>query len=378
MPSTAALDVKLDGTRLLIAARGRWIAQEAHRLEVFADEALRQGDPIARAEIDLSEITRLDTLGARLLEAVRAGLIARGAEVDYRAASEAQRALLHEVAARAGTKPPPPVSTNAVVDWLADMGGAVRETGASVAEMIAFLGAMIVTAGRIIARKGRFRWPSVVHQMELIGFRAVPIIMLISFLVGCIIAQQTIFQLQQFGASLYVVDLIGILMLREIGVLLTAIMVAGRSGSAITAELGSMKMREEIDAMRVMGFDPMEVLVVPRIIALMIGVPLLGFLASMAGIFGGFLVSWGYGDISPATFLERLRDSIWISTFMVGVVKAPVMGLVVGMIACIEGFKVKGSAESLGRQTTSSVVKAIFTVIVLDGIFAMVFAELGY
>jgi phospholipid/cholesterol/gamma-HCH transport system permease protein len=202
--------------------------------------------------------------------------------------------------------------------------------------------------------------------------------MLISFLVGCIIAQQTIFQLERFGASVFVVDLIGILMLREVGLLLAAIMIAGRSGSAITAEIGSMRMREEIDAMRVMGLNPNEVLVLPRLIALVFGLPLLAFLASMAGIFGGGLTSWLYGGITPEAFLERLREAIGLNTFFVGLIKAPFMALIIALIACIEGFKVKGSAESLGRHTTASVVKSIFMVIVVDGLFAMFFGAIRY
>ena len=191
-----------------------------------------------------------------------------------------------------------------------------------------------------------------------------PIIVLISFLVGCIVAQQGIFQLQKFGATAFVVDLVGILVLRELGVLLTSIMVAGRSGSAFTAEIGSMKMREEIDALRVMGLDPMEVLIMPRILALVIGLPLLTFISAIAALFGGGITAWIYGDISPDVFLSRLRAAIGINTFLVGLIKAPFMALIIGIIASIEGLAVEGSAESLGRHVTSSVVKAIFMVIV--------------
>jgi phospholipid/cholesterol/gamma-HCH transport system permease protein len=206
----------------------------------------------------------------------------------------------------------------------------------------------------------------------------VPIITLISFLVGAIIAQQGIFQLQRFGATTFVVDLVGILVLRELGVLLTSIMVAGRSGSAFTAEIGSMKMREEIDALRVMGLDPVEVLILPRLLALVISLPLLTFISSMAALFGAMLVAWFYGDISPDVFLVRLRESIGLNTFLVGLIKAPFMALVIGVIACIEGMRVKGSAESLGQRVTSSVVKAIFMVIVMDGLFAIFFAAIDF
>jgi phospholipid/cholesterol/gamma-HCH transport system permease protein len=175
-----------------------------------------------------------------------------------------------------------------------------------------------------------------------------------------------------------VVNLVGILTLRELGVLLTSIMIAGRSGSAFTAEIGSMKMREEIDALRVMGLDPVEVLVLPRILALVIGLPILTFISSMAALFGGGLVAWIYGGISPDAYLTRLQQAISMSSFMVGLIKAPFMALVIGLIASLEGLAVQGSAESLGRQVTSSVVKSIFMVIVVDGLFAMFFAAIRY
>ena len=181
-----------------------------------------------------------------------------------------------------------------------------------------------------------------VHQLDNVGWRAVPIILLITFLIGCIIAQQGIFHFRKFGADIYVVDMVGILVLREIGVLIVAIMVAGRSGSAYTAELGSMKMREEIDALRTMGFDPVEVLILPRIVALIIGVPILTFLGSMAALYGGGLVCWLYGGIDPDIFLSRLKEAISLDTFEVGMIKAPFMALVIGVVACVEGHGGEG------------------------------------
>jgi phospholipid/cholesterol/gamma-HCH transport system permease protein len=208
-------------------------------------------------------------------------------------------------------------------------------------------------------------------------WRAVPIVVLITFLIGCIVAQQGIFHFRKFGADVFVVDMLGVLVLRELGVLLVAIMVAGRSGSAYTAELGSMKMREEIDALRTMGFDPIEVLIVPRMIALVLAMPILTFLGVIAALYGGGLVAWLYGGVDPDAFLLRLRDAISIDHFTVGMIKAPVMAMVIGIVACVEGLAVEGSAESLGQHTTSSVVQGIFFVIVMDGIFAIFFASIG-
>jgi phospholipid/cholesterol/gamma-HCH transport system permease protein len=222
-----------------------------------------------------------------------------------------------------------------------------------------------------------FRLTSAVHQLDRVGLQAVPIILLITFLIGGIIAQQGFFHFRKFGADQYVVDMVGILVLREIGVLLVAIMVAGRSGSSYTAELGSMKMREEIDALRTMGLDPVGVLILPRILALVIALPALTFLGSMAALFGGGVVASLYGDMGPDIFIARLKEAISLAHFKVGMIKAPFMALVIGLVACTEGLKVKGSAESLGMQTTASVVKSIFLVIVLDGLFAIYFAAIG-
>jgi phospholipid/cholesterol/gamma-HCH transport system permease protein len=216
-----------------------------------------------------------------------------------------------------------------------------------------------------------------VYHLYRVGWQAVPIIFLITFLIGGIIAQQGIFHFRKFGADAYVVDMVGILVLREIGVLIVSIMVAGRSGSAYTAELGSMKMREEIDALRTMGRDPVNILVLPRVIALVCALPILTFLGSMAALYGGGLVAWLYGGMSPDIFIARLREAVSVTHFEVGIIKAPFMALVIGTVACSEGFRVKGSAESLGLQTTTSVVKSIFLVIVLDGLFAVFFASIG-
>jgi phospholipid/cholesterol/gamma-HCH transport system permease protein len=239
------------------------------------------------------------------------------------------------------------------------------------------LGAVTVAALRAISRPWTFRLTSMVHHLDNVGWRAVPIILLITFLIGCIIAQQGIFHFRKFGADIYVIDMVGILVLREIGVLIVCVMVAGRSGSAYTAEIGSMKMREEIDALRTMGFDPVEVLILPRVVALVIAVPLLTFIGSIAALYGGGLVCWLYGGIDPDIFLSRLKEAITIDHFKVGMIKAPFMALVIGVVACVQGLEVKGSAESLGLQTTASVVESIFLVIVLDGVFAVFFASIG-
>jgi phospholipid/cholesterol/gamma-HCH transport system permease protein len=244
--------------------------------------------------------------------------------------------------------------------------------------LMQMVGAVIIAALRVLRHPTTFRFTPMVNHLERVGWKAVPIIMLITLLIGSILSQQGIFHFRQFGADIYVVDMVGVLVLREVGVLIVCIMVAGRSGSAYTAELGSMKMREEIDALRIMGFDPVEVLILPRLIALVIAVPLLTFIGSMAALYGGGLVAWLYGGIVPEVFISRLKDTVSLTTFAVGMIKAPFMALVIGLVACVEGLKVEGSAESLGAKTTDSVVKSIFLVIVLDGAFAIFSASIGW
>jgi phospholipid/cholesterol/gamma-HCH transport system permease protein len=248
-----------------------------------------------------------------------------------------------------------------------------RGVAADALAFLHMLGAVSAALLGVLRHPTSFRLTSMVYQLGRVGWQAIPIMALITFLIGAIIAQQGIFHFRKFGAESYVVDMVGILVLREIGVLIVAIMVAGRSGSAYTAELGSMKMREEIDALCTMGLDPVSVLILPRVLALVVALPILAFLGSMAALYGGGLIAWLYGGMSPAI----LREAVSITHFEVGIIKAPFMALVIGLVAACEGLKVKGSAESLGLQTTESVVKSIFLVIVLDGVFAVFFASIG-
>jgi phospholipid/cholesterol/gamma-HCH transport system permease protein len=358
----------------VIALSGDWVMANARAAEgALGALSFQDGAPVV---LDLSQVGRLDTLGSLLVANIRAKAKEHGAAVTLRGATPDQLLLIAEVQAQPDTTPKERPFSG--VDILVDVGKGMHGFGSDFVGGVSFLGGFMAALGRVIVRPSHFRTAAFVKQLEAFGFRSVPIIALISFLVGGIIAQQSVFQLRTFGTAAFVADLLGILVLRELGVLLTAIMIAGRSGSAITAEIGSMKMREEIDALRTMGLDPMEVLIVPRILALIVAMPILTFIASMSGIFGGGLVAWVYGDVSPDVFLARLQGAVRMNTFMVGMIKAPVMALVIGLIAAIEGAAVQGSAESLGRQTTASVVKAIFMVILVDGLFAMFFAAIKY
>jgi phospholipid/cholesterol/gamma-HCH transport system permease protein len=369
----AVADSRDAGVRVLRLS-GNWVMQEARHAEAAVTAlAFQPGESVT---IDLSGVGRLDTLGALLMRRLEGDAAKAGAMPALAAGRAEHQLLLAEVRAPAAAVTP--VRGAGPVDILEDVGRGMHDVGKDFVGGISFLGGFVAALGRVILKPSRFRSAAFIRQFEAFGFRSVPIIALISFLVGGIIAQQSVFQLRNFGTAAFVADLLGILVLRELGVLLTAIMIAGRSGSAITAEIGSMKMREEIDALRTMGLDPMEVLIVPRLLALIIAMPILTFIASMAGLLGGGLVAWVYGDVSPDVFLSRLQNAVKLNTFMVGMIKAPVMALVIGLIAAIEGAAVKGSAESLGQQTTASVVKAIFMVILVDGLFAMFFAAIRY
>ena len=371
---TFTAETSPEGLRLRL--NGRWtIGAPTLESQARALQAATAGHPAVI--LDLAAVEALDTAGAWLLDKTRAGIAEAGGQPQI-AGARSEYAILLEEASFRHFEDTSPARGSAIIDFLAEVGANVVGALGDLFNGVAFLGHVVSSMARLVVSPARIRMTSVVYHIESFGFRGLPIIALINFLVGCIVAQQGIFQLQRFGASTFAVDLIGILVLRELAVLLTSIMVAGRSGSAITAEIGAMRMREEIDAMRVMGLEPVEVLVVPRLLALLVALPLLTFLSDMSAIFGGLLVAWSYGGISPEVFLTRLQGAIAFNTFMVGIIKAPFMALVIAMISAMEGFAVEGSAESLGRQVTASVVKSIFMVIVVDGLFAMFFATIEY
>jgi phospholipid/cholesterol/gamma-HCH transport system permease protein len=372
-PSTKS-ETTSEGVRLL-SLSGDWTVYAGQVAEREANSLVPAADGATNATIDLGDVEQLDTAGAWLIDRSRAQLAAAGIKVDYARAQPEYKILLEEAHYRSFESPNRPHVAPLLV-LLSDIGESVYTAGLDLVEGLSFLGQLVTTMVWLAVRPSRWRVTSTVFHLEAFGFRSVPIIVLINFLVGAIVAQQGIFQLQRFGATPFAVNLIGILVLRELGVLLTSIMIAGRSGSAITAEIGSMKMREEIDALKVMALDPIEVLIVPRVFALLVALPILTFLADLAALLGGLCVAWSYGGISPEVYLERLQNAIDLSIFMIGITKAPFMALAIALIASVEGFAVQGSAESLGRHVTNSVVKAIFMVIVVDGLFAMFFAAI--
>ncbi len=367
----------LQGDRLVLTALGPWTAVHAHDLEPVIDRQSVPNNQVRAVDIDLSQVKPLDTFGAWLIERLVRVWNARGVEVRMLGMPEDYRGLIDEVQ-EANTKVVPvPVPQNRVIVVLEVVGKTIVKIIDATKLILQMLGQVSVVGARAVLHPTKFRWTSMVVHIDRVGWNGVPIMLLVTFLIGCILAQQGIFHFRKFGADIFVIDMIGILVLREVGVLIVSVMIAGRSGSAYTAELGSMKMREEIDALRTMGFDPVEVLILPRIVALVISLPILAFLGSMSALYGGGLVAWLYGGIDPDVFLARLREAISLETFLVGIIKAPVMAFVIGLVAAVQGLQVEGSAESLGARTTSSVVISIFLVIVLDGFFAIFFASIG-
>jgi phospholipid/cholesterol/gamma-HCH transport system permease protein len=377
LASPTLLTVTPLGDVLELRPGGSWTAANVTTLEALSDGIAAQLVASKTVKLDMAGVRELDTLGAWLLEKISRRATASGHPTEVAGVADNYAGLIDEIHRVNRHNPVPVPALNPVVAKVNDVGRATIGAREDVAAFLQMLGALFWALVGVLRRPRSLRLTSLVYQLYRVGWQAIPIIVLITFLIGAIIAQQGFFHFRKFGADSYVVDMVGILVLRELGVLIVAIMVAGRSGSAYTAELGSMKMREEIDALSTMGLDPVEVLILPRVIALICALPIMTFIGSMAALYGGGLVAQFYGGMGPAIYIARLHDAVSITHFEVGILKAPFMALVIGIVACSEGLQVKGSAESLGKQTTTSVVKSIFLVIVLDGLFAVFFSSIG-
>ncbi|WP_425046126.1 MlaE family lipid ABC transporter permease subunit [Primorskyibacter sp. S87] len=358
----------------LVRFAGKLLTRSLDSIEAPMAGLLAQG---SSAEIDLSAVDSLDTGGALMIANLKQRLEAEGIRVEVVGAAPAHAALLETVTenipVEPGSEPPP----RGFVPWLEKLGRRTVGAWEDTLSIVGFFGLTLHRIFRSVAFPWRLRWASVVTQMEETGLKAVPIVALMGFLIGVVLAFQGATQLKQFGAEVFVVELISISILRELGILLTAIIVAGRSGSAFTASIGSMKVQEEIDAMRTLGLDPIEVLVVPRALALLVVLPILGFIADLAGLLGGMLMSWIDLGVSPGMFVTRLKENTDVWHFGVGLIKAPFFAVAIGVIACWQAMQVRGSAESVGRRTTASVVQSIFAVIAIDALFSIFFSEMG-
>lgn len=323
--------------------------------------------------IDLSGIGRIDTVGAWVVHR-----LATRHDAQIEGLDEDGRYLLDSVVAADQPVALPDRSSSAASRLLGEIGDAAVITVRTLYGLLGFLGATTIAFANVVRHPSRFRFNATVHRFEVVGVQALAIVGLMSFLIGIVIAQQGAVQLRQFGAEVFTINLVGRLTLRELGVLMTAIMVAGRSGSAFAAQLGTMKLTEEIDAMRTIGVSPMEALVLPRTIAAVLLMPLLGFYSSLIAIMGGCLLAWVSLDIPPVTFIQRIREVVPITDLYIGLIKAPVFGAIIAIAGCFQGMLVESDAEQVGLRTTSAVVQAIFLVIVLDAFFAVFFTWVGW
>jgi phospholipid/cholesterol/gamma-HCH transport system permease protein len=327
-------------------------------------------DPLT---FDLSGVERMDTVGAWLVyRTVRD----RGAKVT--GASPEATSLLEQVAEFDKPVQVRPDERGGMVRVLEELGEWIAETGRTLVGLLGFFGGTLIGFANLISHPKRFRFNAVVQRFDVVGVRALGIIGLMSFLIGIVIAQQGAVQLQQFGAEIYTINLIGRITVRELGTLMTAIMVAGRSGSAFAAQLGTMKITEEIDAMRTIGVSPVEALIIPRIISAVVMMPLLAFWSMLLSLIGGGIFVWLSLGIPPLTYIQRLQEVIPLTDLWIGLIKAPVFGFIIALAGCFQGMLVESNSEEVGLRTTNAVVQSIFLVIVLDAVFAVFFSSIGW
>lgn len=348
---------------------GDWTATQ------LGDAGLRLTDALRGVDgeiLDMRKVRRLDTAGAYAV------MRAAGADFDL-SRIKGRKEVLKLVALVADVRSKPPVVSREPRDFhdlTIRVGKGVVDLGLEAWDTLGFLGHLLVVVGRTIMDPRRIRWAPLVSLMERAGLDAIPIVATTSFFIGAVVGLLGANMLQQFGAQVFAVELIGIAVLREFNIIITAVLLAGRSASAFAAEIGSMKMNQEIDAMKVLGVDPFEALVFPRFAALLLTIPLLTFVATLAGLFGGLVVTWSVLDLGPVFFLQRIVDNVGATQFWIGLSKAPVMAAVIAGIGCRQGLEVGGDVESLGRRVTAAVVHAIFAIIMIDAVFALVYMEL--
>lgn len=362
------LEAAEDGKQVLSIA-GDWTVWTV----ALVEEKLRNTKISPDAILDVSGLERVDTSGAYLIDRAFGALEGIDDPIAIRGQHPSLERVLGRVRKASPAAPPDPIRPPGLIALLDRAGRGAVEAWLELMGLLSFIGETMATLVRLAINPRRIRWKSVVSVMEEAGLDALPIVCFLSFFIGLVIAFIGANLLAQFNASVYTVELVGIGMLREFGAVLTAILLAGRTDSAFTAQIGAMKMRQEIDAMRTIGLDPMEALVAPRLIALLIMTPLLTFAATLAGIAGGMIAAWSAMNISPTMFLSRFQESVAPINFWVGIIKAPVFALVVAMVGCRQGMLVEEDVVSLGRRTTSSVVQAIFLVIAIDAMFAVLY-----
>jgi phospholipid/cholesterol/gamma-HCH transport system permease protein len=370
MHSPAAFTIEPLGAERRAVLSGDWTAVALVDAGARLRKALEGSDLIA---IDLSTVGRCDSAGALAIIRACEGRF----DLSAVTASPGVKRLLELVGAAIQVNRPPPAQVRSVTELLDRLGRGVVGVASDFYGTMAFTGHLLMAIGRVLRDPRRMRWASCISLIERAGLDALPIVAITTFFIGAVVGFLGANQLRQFGAQVFAVELIGIAVLREFNIVITAVLLAGRSASSFAAEIGSMKMNQEIDAMRIMGVDPFEALVLPRFVALLFTIPLLTFVASLAGLAGGVLVTWTVLGLSPNFFLERLIENVPITHFWIALSKGPVMALVIAGIGCRQGMEVGGDVESLGRRVTAAVVHAIFSIIMIDAVFALVYMELN-
>ena len=371
----AGVEATAQDGRTVVNVYGGWTIQAAGTLDMRL-RAIRVEGP-GPVQFDLSGVTAMDTAGAWLVFRTARDLKTAGIETELRGLSDTYRPLFDVVSTasdRAGDRVS--IFRNHWTVLLERVGRATLEAWQQAKVLLNFFGLTIVAFLSLIRFPGRLRLVTFVNQIEQIGLNAVPIICLLSFLVGIVIAFVGADQLRRFGAEVFTINLLGVMTLREIGALLTAILVAGRSGSAFTAEIGTMQVNEEVDALRTIGLDPVEILVLPRIAGMLVAMPILVFLAEIAALLGGALMTTVVLDFTFTQFMHQLQSVVTLDHFFVGMIKVPAFAYIIALVGCHEGLQVTGSAESVGRMTTRSVVTSIFLIIVTNAAFSTVFSIL--
>ncbi len=368
MSEAAELDPHMENDACVLRFRGNLSLLRVRRLSEEIDEITAE-----KITVDLAEVERMDTVGAWLIHKLERD---RGATIINVSAD--QQTLIDQVAKADRPMPVEEEEEPVIEEIVGRVGSATQLAAQTMLGLLGFFGALCMSLWGIARHPRRFRFNAVVTRFEIVGVHALGIIGLMSFLVGIVIAQQGAVQLRQFGAEVFTINLVGRSALKELGVLMTAIMVAGRSGSAFAAQLGTMKLNEEVDAMRTIGVSPMEALVVPRVMATVLMMPLLGFYAAILAIVGGGIFCWVSLGIPPITFIQRTREVVPMTDLYQTLIKAPVFGLIIAMAGCYQGLQVKGNAEEVGLRTTTAVVQGIFLVIVVDAFFAVFFTAIGF
>lgn len=375
MPTTNLLsaELTLNAEQTTAQCRGCWQATGVVQLA----KQWQQFDWPDRGAltIDAGEIERLDSAGAWLLRKITLHLQAKGVETQLQGFSSEQQILIDLVFSKVEETDAPPQKTS--LNWVARIGQVTVLGWQQMLEFLGFIGEIFLILCRALRHPRHIQVPLMLKAIEMTGYRAMPIVALLSFLIGVVLAYQMGLQLETYGAAIYVADLLGVAILREFGPLITAIIIAGRTGSAFTAEIGTMKVNEEIDALRTMGLSPVDFLVIPKMLAMMIVMPLLILLADIMGIFGGMVMSNRLFDLSFSSFIGRFHEVVGLNNYIFGLIKAPVFAMIIATVGCFQGFRVGGSADSVGVQTTISVVQAIFLIIIADAFFSIVYSFSG-